>query len=183
MDAITLLLIAVGLAMDAFSVSICSGMASQGVKLPYALRIASFFGGFQALMPLLGWLGGIGLRDLIASFDHWVALALLAFIGGKMIRESLRAECPAPAPLKFGSLLVLSVATSIDALAVGLSFSLLQVSITFPILVIGVVTFILSLIGVYIGKRVGCLFQSRVQLIGGVILVGIGIRIVVEHLV
>jgi len=100
-----------------------------------------------------------------------------------MIRESLRAECPEPAPLKLGALLVLSVATSIDALAVGLSFSLLQVSITVPILVIGVVTFVISLVGVFIGKRVGCLFQSRVQLIGGIILVGIGIRIVVEHLV
>ena len=182
MDPITLLLIAIGLAMDAFSVSICSGMASQGVKLPYALRIATFFGGFQALMPLLGWLGGIGLRDIIAGFDHWVALALLAFIGGKMIVESLRADCPTdPAPLRLGALLVLAVATSIDALAVGLSFSLLQVSITVPIIVIGVVTFVLSLVGVFIGKRVGGLFQSRVQLIGGVILVGIGLRIVVEH--
>jgi len=183
MDPITLLLIAVGLSMDAFSVAICSGMASQGVKLSYAVRIAAFFGGFQALMPLLGWLGGIGLRDIISGFDHWVALALLGFIGGKMIVESLKAECPTdPAPLKLGALLVLSVATSIDALAVGLSFSLLQVSITVPIIVIGVVTYIFSLVGVYIGKRVGCLFQSRVQLIGGIILVGIGMRIVAEHL-
>jgi len=181
MDAITILLIAVGLAMDAFSVSICSGMASQAVKPPYALRIATFFGGFQALMPLLGWLGGIGLRDLIAGFDHWVALILLVIIGGKMIRESLRPECE-PAPLRLGALLVLAVATSIDALAVGLSFSLLNVSITVPIVVIGLVTFVLSLVGVYIGKRVGSLFQSRVQLIGGIILIGIGVRIVVEHL-
>ncbi len=184
MDFAAVLFIAVGLAMDAFSVSVCSGMCFRQMRLEGALRMAGFFGAFQAGMPVIGWLGGTLLAERIAAFDHWVAFGLLAAIGGKMIVEAVRRgpdECP-PDPLQLGMLLVLSVATSIDALAVGISLAVLDTAIASPVAVIGIVTFGLSLAGVFLGKRCGDIFHGRVEIVGGVILLGIGLRILLSHL-
>lgn len=180
----TILLIAVGLAIDAFAVSVTSGFMIRPLNIRLALRIAAFFGLFQALMPLVGWLAGIGLSVLIARVDHWIAFGLLVFIGGKMIVESFRFRDTAAAKGSLGwlTLLLLSVATSIDALAVGLSLSLLQVFIVTPALVIGGVTFGLSLAGVWIGKRFGHCFEKKLEILGGLILIGIGVKILWDHL-
>ena len=184
MDFPSLILLSVGLAMDSFTVSICSGMTMNPVRLFYALRIAFLFGIFQALMPVAGWLGGTGLADLIGPYDHWIAFTLLAFIGGKMIREATQgAACERRIdPGSIGVLLVLSVATSIDALAVGLSLAFIKVDIVLPVIMIGAITAALSMAGVYLGRKCGSLFQSRVQTLGGLILIGIGVRIVIKHL-
>ncbi|MGI5917980.1 MAG: manganese efflux pump MntP family protein, partial [Anaerolineae bacterium] len=185
MEPITIVLLSVGLAMDAFAVSICSGMSMNPVRIRYALRIALFFGLFQALMPVAGWLGGLSFREFIASFDHWIAFGLLAFIGGKMIYEAVKGgdECESQIdPSRLSLLLVLSIATSIDALAAGLSFSVLNVSITGPVIAIGVITAAISFAGVYLGRRCGTVLQSRAQIVGGLILLGIGTRILTGHL-
>jgi putative Mn2+ efflux pump MntP len=141
------------------------------------------FGFFQAFMPVLGWLAGLAFMDLIASFDHWVAFGLLAFIGGKMIYEA-RNESDEEKDVKLtvSVVLILSVATSIDALAVGLSFSLLQVSIIAPVIAIGVVAFLLSFAGFNFGSKLGKFFERKVQVIGGIVLIAIGIKILLEHL-
>jgi len=185
MDPLTLVLIAVGLSMDAFAVSITSGIAMKRLHVGHALRIAFFFGAFQMLMPILGWLAGISLRDLIMTWDHWIAFILLAWIGGKMVYEATKGdscERASSEPLALQVLLVLSIATSIDALAVGLSLSFLDVSIAGPALVIGLITFVISFLGVVLGDRLGCLMGKRMEIAGGVILVGIGLKILVEHL-
>ena len=169
MDFAAILLIAVGLAMDAFSVSVCSGMCFREMRTEGALRMAGFFGAFQAGMPVVGWLGGTLLAERIAGFDHWIAFGLLAAIGGKMILEALRREpddCPRD-PLRLGMLLILSVATSIDALAVGISLAVLDTAIASPIAIIGIVTFGLSLAGVFLGKRCGDIFHGKVEIVGG----------------
>lgn len=184
MDPFSIMLLSVGLAMDSFTVSICGGMTMNPLRWRYAVRIAFFFGLFQALMPVLGWLGGLAFRNLISSYDHWIAFALLALIGGKMIHESRQGDaCDRTIDVaSIGMLLVLSVATSIDALAVGLSLSFLNVPIAAPVISIGVVTAALCLVGVWIGRRCGSLFHSHALLVGGIILVGIGLRILVSHL-
>jgi putative Mn2+ efflux pump MntP len=183
MEWFTVLLLAVGLAMDAFSVSICSGMLLGSGQTFYIVRMAAFFGAFQTLMPVFGWLGGNGFSHFISAFDHWIAFGLLAFIGGKMLYESLRGEsCKSVDVTKLRVLCMLAIATSIDALAVGLSFAVLDVSIVVPVLVIGVVTFVLSLVGVRMGRRFGDLLQSRAATFGGLVLIGIGVKILVEHL-
>jgi manganese efflux pump family protein len=177
------LILALGLGMDSFTVSVCGGMSMQPVRLRHALRVGLFFGGFQALMPVLGWLGGLGFRHLISRYDHWVAFALLAFIGGKMIHEALRgATCTPLDVTRIPLLFTLAVATSIDALAVGLSFALLGAAIATPVMVIGLVTATMSVAGVYLGRRCGDLLQSKVQTIGGLILIGIGARILLQDL-
>jgi putative Mn2+ efflux pump MntP len=179
----TVLLIAVSLAMDSFAVSIAHGMTIRKRRVATGLVMAFSFGLFQALMPVLGWLAGLTFIDLISSFDHWVAFGLLVFIGGKMI-YSTRTE-PEPekdAKLTVSVLLMLSVATSIDALAVGLSFSLLQVAITTPVIAIGVVAFLLSFAGFNFGNKLGKFFERKVQVIGGIVLIAIGIKILLEHL-
>lgn len=170
--------------MDAFAVAVAGGTVKQEFSMRSALRMAAFFGGFQALMPVIGWLAGIGLRSLISEVDHWVAFGLLASVGGKMIHESFKAENPDRRVLaeSLMVLLALSVATSIDALAVGISFSFLDVSITAPAALIGVTTFWLSLFGVYLGARAGHFLEKKVGIIGGVILIGIGVKILIEHL-
>jgi len=179
---ITILLIALGLAMDAFSVSIANGLATKTFKISKALTIALFFGLFQGLMPIFGWLAGESIADYISAFDHWIAFALLTFIGVKMIYESITNK-----PNKFlGAysikvILILSVATSIDALAVGLSFSFLGISIFFPAIIIGVITFLLSFFGVYVGRRFGKILKNRIEILGGLILVIIGLKILFEH--
>ncbi len=180
----TILLIALGLAMDAFAVSVASGFAAARFRITHALRMALSFGIFQAIMPLLGWSAGLKLRALISGVDHWVAFGLLAAVGGKMIYESFRIgeEEKASGPISFCRLMVLSVATSIDALAVGLTLSFLKVAIALPAAIIGVITFCLSLVGVYLGKRIGHLFENKIELVGGLILIAIGIKILFEHL-
>jgi putative Mn2+ efflux pump MntP len=182
-DLATILLIAVSLAMDAFAVSIAHGMAIRNRRAATGLVMAGSFGTFQAFMPVLGWLAGLTFIELIASFDHWLAFGLLTFIGGKMIysartvsKEENEAKLTVPV------LLILSVATSIDALAVGLSFSLLRVSITIPVVAIGVVTFLLSFAGFNFGNKLRKFFEHKVQVIGGVVLIVIGIKILLEHL-
>ncbi|OFZ17961.1 MAG: hypothetical protein A2X94_08700 [Bdellovibrionales bacterium GWB1_55_8] len=189
MSLFTIILIALGLSMDAFAVAVADGAMMGRLALRPALRIAFFFGAFQALMPVLGWFAGLTLRDWIMDFDHWIAFCLLALIGGKMIYESFKLEsgksdsgksecCAENVVLLLG----LSVATSIDALAVGLSFSFLQVSIPMPALIIGVVTFFVSFAGVYLGTKVGHFFEKKISLIGGLVLIGIGAKILIEHL-
>lgn len=182
-DPTTIIFIALGLAMDAFAVSIAKGMAIDHNRRKYALLVASFFGGFQMIMPVAGWYAGQSLSGFIAGIDHWIAFGLLAIIGGKMIYDSTKTEREEEgASLKLHMLLTLAVATSIDALMVGLSFAFLQTAILEPILVIGIITFSLSLIGFLFGCSLGQLFGSKVKIIGGVILLAIGIRILVEHL-
>jgi putative Mn2+ efflux pump MntP len=182
-DTVTILLIAIGLAMDAFAVSMAHGMTIQNRRVATGLAMAGSFGAFQAFMPILGWLAGLSFIELISGFDHWLAFGLLAFIGGRMIysaranrKEEKETKLTAPV------LLILSVATSIDALAVGLSFSLLRVSITTPVIAIGVVTFLLSLAGFSFGNKLGKFFKHKVQIIGGIVLIAIGIKILLEHL-
>jgi putative Mn2+ efflux pump MntP len=184
MNPITTLLIALGLAMDAFAVSIASGVAIKELRLRHALRIAIFFGSFQAAMPVAGWFAGTGLRDLIGGIDHWIAFGLLCAVGTKMIYEStkINTESKKIDPLNFSVLLILSIATSIDALAVGISFAFLGMAIIAPVIIIGAITFLLSLLGVYIGDRVGHLFEKKIALLGGLILIAIGTKILIEHL-
>ncbi len=184
MEFITVFVIAVGLAMDAFAVSIASGTAYTKLNVKHAFRIAAFFGAFQAVMPVVGHLAGTTVKPYIARYDHWLAFALLAGIGLKMIYESFRINSSGqiPDPRNIGILLVLSVATSIDALAVGLTLSLLDVSLLGAVIEIGLITFCFSYAGVYVGKSFGHLFESKIEVAGGVILIGIGIKILLQHL-
>lgn len=181
MDFLTLLLISFGLAMDAFAVSVSCGICGRPRHWRLPVRVGLYFGGFQALMPVLGWLAGMRFRGLIASVDHWVAFGLLALIGLKMIHESFTIGAKRFDPRKHRILLTLAVATSIDALAVGLSFALLDGGILVPALVIGSVTFCVSCLGVMIGDRVGTVFEKAAEITGGLILVGIGLKILLEH--
>jgi putative Mn2+ efflux pump MntP len=177
-------LVALGLAMDSFSVSIANGLATRTFQISKALTIALFFGFFQGVMPIFGWLAGESIADLICAFDHWLAFGLLTAIGVKMIYESINNK-----PNNFLKsynlkiLLVLSVATSIDALAVGLSFSFLNVSILFPAIVIGLIAFSLSFLGVYLGKSFGEILSNRIEILGGLILIAIGLKILLEHII
>ena len=184
MSLITIIVVAVGLAMDAFAVSIVSGTAYQQLKIKHALRIALFFGSFQALMPLVGSLAGLSMRAYIVPYDHWVAFGLLSAVGGKMIYESFKIKSAEQNvnPSNTFILLILSVATSIDALVVGITFSLLTVSLAKAVIIIGLVTFNLSYLGVFIGKKFGHLFESKIEAVGGLILIGLGAKILLEHL-
>ncbi|MHC4118945.1 MAG: manganese efflux pump MntP [Planctomycetota bacterium] len=184
MDSLTIIVIAVGLAMDAFVVSIVSGSAYKQLRVKHALRMALFFGAFQAFMPLIGSLAGLTLRSYIATYDHWIAFGLLAAVGGKMIYESFKITSVEenPDPSNILVLLVLSVATSIDALAVGITLSIIAVSIIAAAVIIGLITFALSYLGVYIGKQFGHFFERKMEVLGGVILIGIGIKILIEHI-
>ncbi|MHC4638921.1 MAG: manganese efflux pump MntP [Planctomycetota bacterium] len=184
MEFITIMIIAVALAMDAFAVSIVSGSTYKKLEIAHALRIAFFFGAFQAFMPLIGSLAGLTIKKYIENYDHWIAFALLAAVGGKMIYESfkIRAEKNNFDPSSLMILLVLAVATSIDALAVGLTLSLITNRIFTAVILIGLVTFILSLIGVNIGKKIGHFFEARIQAIGGIVLIAIGIKIIFQHI-
>ncbi|MFA6031085.1 MAG: manganese efflux pump MntP family protein [Elusimicrobiota bacterium] len=186
MGLLTVLSIAVGLSMDAFAVSITRGLSIKTLRPVHALKIAAFFGGFQVLMPVLGWLAGTRMRDLVSGIDHWVAFALLAFVGGKMMWEALpghREEDESEGdPTATGVLFLLAVATSIDAFAVGLTFSFLRTSILLPVTVIGLVTFAFSYAGTYIGRRTGHLLEKKAEFLGGIILIGIGVKVLLEHL-
>jgi putative Mn2+ efflux pump MntP len=179
-----ILFIAVGLAMDAFAVSIVMGSLHKDLRVRHALRMALFFGGFQTFMPVLGFFAGLGLKEYITAFDHWVAFGLLSLVGGKMIYESFRLEAAEKNrdPADLLTLLALSLATSIDALAVGVTFSLLEISLALAVTIIGLVTFGLSCVGVFLGKRFGHLLGGTVEVLGGLILIAIGVKILVSHL-
>lgn len=178
-----LLLIAVGLSMDAFAVAVCRGLEMRKINYRQALLIALFFGGFQALMPAVGYLLGAGFAQYINNFDHWIAFVLLAFIGGKMIWEALHeGEEEHAEALNLKMLLMMAVATSIDALAVGITFAFLKVDILSSAALIGVTTFILSFAGVCVGNRFGARYKKKAEVIGGVVLILIGLKILMEHL-
>ena len=178
-----LFLIAVGLSMDAFAVSICKGLSVRRLRLRHMLLAGAYFGAFQALMPLLGYLLGTGFADMIAAYDHWVTFVLLALIGGNMIREALSGgEEAHSADFGVRAMLPLAVATSIDALAVGVSFAFMKAPVLPAVALIGATTFCFGAAGVKIGNLFGAKYKARAELAGGVILVVIGTKILLEHL-
>lgn len=183
MSVIELLVLALGLSMDAFAVSICKGLSVPKLQAKHCLICGVYFGGFQALMPLIGWALGIRFQSMITNIDHWIAFVLLAVIGANMIKESFskEEECP-DASFGFKTMLTLAVATSIDALAVGVTFAFLDVSIVPAVLLIGATTFVCSAVGVKIGNVFGNRFQSKAEFLGGVVLIAIGLKILIEHL-
>lgn len=184
MAFVELFLIALGLSMDAFAVSVCKGLGMRRMNWKNAGLIALFFGGFQALMPLLGWLLGRQFEHYITAFDHWIAFVLLVFIGGKMMYDAFKGEEEPDCgeTLNIRELLVLAVATSIDALAVGITFAFLKVQIVPSVITIGVTTFILSLVGIAVGRKFGGWLMQKAQFAGGIILIVIGLKILLEHL-
>jgi putative Mn2+ efflux pump MntP len=187
MWVITIFMVAVGLSMDALAISVISGSAYRHLQVKHALRIGAFFGGFQALMPLVGALAGLTLRRYIAAYDHWAAFAILAAVGGKMLYESAKIKS---AKDNFDVsnlfvLLVLSIATSIDALAVGITLPLLKVPVVGSAAIIGLTTFVLCYVGVFVGKKFGSAcggFESKIEAIGGLILIALGVKIVLQHI-
>ena len=191
MDYISLITIAIGLSMDAFAVSISNGAVTKNLKLNHAFKIAICFGLFQAIMPIIGWVIGITGASLIEAVDHFIAFILLSYIGGKMIYDGIKdskkeKNCDLKDPISLKMLIVMAIATSIDALATGIilpsvvqaySFNLMLLSVS----IIGIITFLISFIGVYIGKKFGDLFSSKAQLLGGSVLIKIGLIILIEH--
>ncbi len=178
-----LLLIGIGLSMDAFAVSIGKGLSTKRLKPRHYLSVGVWFGGFQALMPIVGYLLGVSFASLVESFDHWIAFVLLSIIGINMIRESLHGdECEIHSDFSIYSMFMLAIATSIDALAIGVSFAFLQIDILPAASIIGITTFILSMIGLRIGNIFGCRYKSKAEFVGGAVLIIIGIKILVEHL-
>ncbi|WP_440300777.1 manganese efflux pump MntP [Huintestinicola butyrica] len=183
MDLLSLFLIAVGLSMDAFAVSVCKGLATPKYKLKYSMICGAWFGGFQALMPAVGYLLGVNFKKYITAIDHWIAFVLLALIGFNMIREALKNDDEGADPsFTAKSMSLLAVATSIDALAIGITFAFLDVNIVAAVLFIGVCTFVISAAGVKIGSAFGTRFKSKAEIAGGAILIILGLRILVEHL-
>jgi len=186
MDLLSIIIIGVGLAMDCFAVSISRGMCVQRFSWPKALRMAFLFGLFQGIMPLIGYLAGLSFAHYVESFDHWIAFGLLGLIGGKMFVEGLKPIDPhcelIPNPFQWKTLFPLAIATSIDALATGVIFVTFPGKIYTAIAIIGVISFIFSLIGTYMGTHFGKKLKFNVELLGGIILVGIGIKILIEHL-
>lgn len=181
MDILSVIFLAMGLAMDTFSISITMGLTMK-LSVKQALIIALFFGGFQAFMPVLGWVAGAQLQDLVSTFAPWIAFFLLVTVGLKMIYEALFPDEKVSKTFSYTELLILAVATSIDAFAVGITFAFLNTAIFLPIILIGLITFILSFMGVYIGKKVGHLFENKVEVMGGVILIVIGIKILLDNI-
>jgi putative Mn2+ efflux pump MntP len=183
-DWITLLGIAVALAMDAFAVALGAGLSLERMTGRHLFRLGFHFGLFQALMPVLGWFAGLTVQRWIAAYDPWVAFALLAFVGGKMIREALREhgeDHVRTDPTRGMNLVLLSLATSIDALAVGLSLAMLKVEIWVPALVIGLVAGVLTVVGMFLGRRIGAAWGQRVEILGGVVLIAIGVKILLDQ--
>lgn len=177
-----LILIAIGLSMDAFAVSIVLGLSMYKMKYRYAVIAGCFFGGFQALMPLFGYALGAQFKEYVVAVDHWIAFILLSLIGAKMIKEAFEREKSITNAFNLKSMLILSLATSIDALAVGVTFAFLQVNILNAVLTIGLATFLFSFTGVKVGNLFGNRFRSKAELAGGLILIAIGLRILIEHL-
>ncbi|MBO5291828.1 MAG: manganese efflux pump [Lachnospiraceae bacterium] len=184
MNLMTLFVLAVGLSMDAFAVAVCKGLAMRKITLGKMAVVGAWFGGFQALMPAIGYVLGYQFKDRIMAVDHWIAFALLVFIGINMIRESRKEEdeMTEDDSLKPHTMFILAVATSIDALAVGITFAFLEVNILAAVSFIGVITFVLSMAGVRVGNVFGTRYKSRAELAGGVILVLFGVKILLEHL-
>ena len=183
MGKLELIILAIGLSMDAFAVAVCKGLAMKKLKMKDALIVGLWFGAFQALMPAIGYLLGIKLRVYIEALDHWIAFLLLAVIGANMIKESFgKDDEDVKADLSFKTMLLMAIATSIDALAVGITFACLGTGIVFPAAVIGMTTFIISVIGVKIGNVFGVKYKSKAELAGGIILILIGLKILLEHL-
>ena len=182
MGILELFWIAVGLSMDAFAVAICKGLAVQKVNVKHGLIVGLYFGGFQAGMPLLGYFMGSSFAKYIENFDHWIAFVLLGIIGFNMIRESGEKEEELNASFGFKAMFPMAVATSIDALAVGISFAIMKVQIGWAVSFIGVITFTLSAIGVKIGNHFGVKYKSRAELFGGIVLILLGTKILLEHL-
>lgn len=174
--------IAIGLSMDAFAVSICKGLSMKKMSWKNALIVGLYFGGFQALMPLIGYALGTRFENLIINVDHWVAFALLGLIGAHMIKESREACEECDPSFDFKTMITLAIATSVDALVIGMTFAFLRVNIVFAIALIGIITFILCVIGVKIGNTFGNKYKSKAELAGGVVLILIGIKILLEHL-
>lgn len=188
METITLIVLAFGLSFDSFAVSVSSGLILPGIRFYKACIIAISLAFFQAIMPMLGWMAGITVRDELAQFDHWIAFGLLALLGIKMIYESQKQEEQRNGfnPLKPTVLLTMSLATSIDALIVGVSFAFLEIpdipAMLLPVFIIGSVTFIMSMLGILFGKKAGAKLGKRMEMLGGIILIGIGLKILLEHL-
>lgn len=191
MGFVELFLLGVGLSMDAFAVAVCKGLGMHRVNYKHAVIIALFFGGFQALMPLVGWALGTQFESFVTPVDHWIAFVLLAFIGGKMLWDAFHEEkddedgcgCDkTDGRLDLRELTLLAVATSIDALAVGITFAFLQVDIVPAIVTIGITTFVLSLVGVIVGNQFGSRFERPATIAGGVVLILLGVKILLEHL-
>ncbi len=183
MNFIDIFLIGVALSMDAFAVSICKGLSVKRVSAKHVLTVGVYFGGFQALMPTLGFLLGYKFESFITNIDHWIAFVLLALIGGNMIREALGDDDDNENDdFSFKAMLPLAVATSIDALAVGISFAFLGVDIVTAALLIGATTFVLSGVGIFVGNIFGSRYKTKAELAGGVVLILIGLKILLEHL-
>ena len=183
MSLVELFLIAVGLSMDAFAVSVCKGLSTGKVRPIHMLCVGCYFGGFQALMPLIGYLLGTRFSGLIESVDHWIAFALLAFIGVNMIREAIKSgEESLDASFSVRTMIPLAIATSIDALATGVTFAFLRVEILSAVLFIGCATFLLSAVGLQIGSVFGARSKARAELFGGTVLILMGCKILLDHL-
>lgn len=185
MSFLSILFIAVGLGMDAFAVAIGAGIVIRNLSFGPVFRLSFHFGLFQFLMPIIGWLAGRTVADYIIHYDHWIAFILLAFIGGKMIWDSLQDgddNIRRTDPTKGVHLIMLSIATSIDALAVGLSLAFLNVEILYPSVIIGVVACIMTIVGMIFGEVLGKIAGKKIGILGGLILIGIGIKILIEHL-
>lgn len=182
MGIIELFVIAVGVSMDAFAVSICKGLSISKVRSRYVYRTALWFGGFQALMPLIGYFVGVHFADLVSEVDHWIAFVLLSLIGANMVKESFDKKIEENPDFSFRTMFAMAVATSIDALAVGVSFAFLKVDIWTSVLIIGITTAAFSGVGVLIGNVFGSRYKSKAELLGGFILIAMGLRILITHL-
>ncbi|MEA3546633.1 MAG: manganese efflux pump MntP family protein [Thermodesulfobacteriota bacterium] len=183
MDPLTLIFISLALAMDAFAVALAAGAVLHPVNKRQLFRLSFHFGLFQGFMPVLGWLAGLSVQSLISAYDHWLAFGLLSFVGGKMIYEAFSDDTEHKTdPTRGATMVMLSIATSIDALAVGLSLAAIGISVWTPALVIGITAAILTVAGMLLGGRVGLIWGKRVEIIGGLVLIGIGLKILAEHL-
>lgn len=184
MGIVEIILVALSLSMDAFAVSVCKGLSMKKIAWEKAIIIGLYFGVFQMIMPIIGYSLGTTFEGLVTKIDHWIAFVLLLAIGGKMILESRsKADCEQyDDSVNFKTMIVLAIATSIDALAIGISFAFLQINILFTSIIIGVTTFILSLIGVKVGNRFGDKYEKKAELVGGLILIIIALKILIEHL-
>lgn len=183
MGFLEILLISIGLAMDAFAVSICKGLAMKKMSWKKAIIIALYFGTFQAIMPIVGYFLGTRFQDLVVNIDHWIAFVLLAFIGGNMLKEAFgNSKEETNDSIDIKTMLILAIATSIDALAIGITFALLETNLILSISSIGIITFISSMIGVKIGNKFGSRYEKKSEVIGGLILILMGTKILLEHL-
>ena len=178
-----LLIIAVGVSMDAFAVSICKGLSVRALQPRHSATTALWFGGFQALMPVIGYFLASSFANFVASVDHWIAFILLAIIGGKMLKDSFEKDesCEVNPDFSFKTMFAMAVATSIDALAVGVSFAFLKVNIWYAVLLIGIITGAFSAVGIYIGNLFGSKYKYKAEFVGGFILVAMGLKILLEH--